>query len=561
MIVLSRGVLFLADNVDVINDAFKAFISFLVTAGALRLLSNTVGLLLAINLQLRSLSAFGVIRRLTTSIVGLGLAFIPVLAGLTQIDEFLQGRDNSGVRRLGDSLQAMTDTMADLVSVFIPEFRSFQEDFDLLLEEFADALRALIRGIFRVVDIIDGIIDGIQSVFGGDFGLEDLLLLAPGALANRIGIGALQGVTNNLTAGGELERLEAREEALLTSLNNLTRAIDERDAEGFDTSFLEANRDVVRGQLTEVVRQIVAATPPTPSTPFFPDTSTGRFDRNEFIRRSNRIADQRLIEQAQQRDPAFLLGGDDRLLPPGFFDSGQFLFPDFSNQTETQNEATEAVENTVDAIEELRDTQIQVNEETLEYGRILRGVFSEFGPVLDTFFDRWKEIGNAGVEGADALENAWNDAFDRIAERLITLVASQAFRVFVSAATGVPLTGSFGRFGFDQSSGLGSFLGGLFGAQRGASVILGGRPGIDSNVLSDANGPLLRYSAGERLDITPAGRGRGDQKAPQINNFEISFAGNVDEEGARRAVVILEEELPSIISNTVAYNNVARPQR
>ena len=186
--------------------------------------------------------------------------------------------------------------------------------------------------------------------------------------------------------------------------------------------------------------------------------------------------------------------------------------------------------------------------------RQIDNFFGRFSTVTSEIFDNWREIGIAGTNAAEEIASAFNDAIDQIVEDLIRVTASEAFKALVNLIPGI-------NVGNTESGFFSRIAEGLFGAQRGASVILGGRPGIDSNVLSDANGPLLRYSAGERLDITPANGRRGGQNAPQVNNFEINFAGNVNEADALGAVEVLREELPDIIASSTSYANVARPLR
>lgn len=137
--------------------------------------------------------------------------------------------------------------------------------------------------------------------------------------------------------------------------------------------------------------------------------------------------------------------------------------------------------------------------------------------------DRARQLGEDRVRSlAGLLEDAFTLSSDRFWEnfqrnglRTLAFLAAQA--VVKSFSTGGGGFGSLlGNFGKAASALAGG--GGIPGFATGGSMLIGGSPGVDQNLLSLNGQPIARVSRGETLNVNPGSvtaRGRGDTHVHQ----------------------------------------------
>ena len=161
----------------------------------------------------------------------------------------------------------------------------------------------------------------------------------------------------------------------------------------------------------------------------------------------------------------------------------------------------------------------------------------------------------------EVIRDAAKDLVDAIIFQFLRVLAIEGIKLLISAITGIPLSG--GSFaGTGRST---TFLNSLFGAQNGASFVVGGNAGIDNNLAfipgaPGGNNGLFRIGRGERVDITPAGASR----VGNVNNttiIEVNIAGNGDENTVREGVDAALIDFEDRVANVNAYNNLNRPFR
>jgi lambda family phage tail tape measure protein len=112
---------------------------------------------------------------------------------------------------------------------------------------------------------------------------------------------------------------------------------------------------------------------------------------------------------------------------------------------------------------------------------------------------------------------------------LIDSMVADITRLAVQQAIMKPLTEALSGIGGSSSGGGGdsgggswissalSGLGSLLGFADGGSMVIGGTPGVDRNVLSINDKPVARVSRGETLAVTPQGSGSGGNVTMQFN--------------------------------------------
>ena len=168
------------------------------------------------------------------------------------------------------------------------------------------------------------------------------------------------------------------------------------------------------------------------------------------------------------------------------------------------------------------------------------------GNVRNTVSDlvtNWRRLGDEGVSAGERIRQAFNDSFDQIAADFISSGVSNIVSVGLRGA-GALLTGGAseairGNTGEGFFGTLGGIVRDVFGFQAGGSVILGGRPGVDSNTLfTDTGRPVARFSAGERLDFTPISRssarsGSGTTVVYNISLGDINASGSDSAQASR----------------------------
>ncbi len=103
-------------------------------------------------------------------------------------------------------------------------------------------------------------------------------------------------------------------------------------------------------------------------------------------------------------------------------------------------------------------------------------------------------------------ERGWAGALEVMQRRLVAMLYDA---IFESVRNGVMQAFANGGGG---GGGVGSFLSSLLpGFDRGADLLVGGRPGVDRNLVSINGQPAFRVSAGERMRVEPAMGGAAAQ--------------------------------------------------
>lgn len=128
---------------------------------------------------------------------------------------------------------------------------------------------------------------------------------------------------------------------------------------------------------------------------------------------------------------------------------------------------------------------------------------------------------DAIVEFATTGKLSFSDLIDSMVADITRLAVQQAImKPLTEALSGIG--GSSGGGGGDSGGGSWissalSGLGSLLGFADGGSMVIGGTPGVDRNVLSINDKPVARVSRGETLAVTPQGQGSGGAVSMQFN--------------------------------------------
>ena len=177
--------------------------------------------------------------------------------------------------------------------------------------------------------------------------------------------------------------------------------------------------------------------------------------------------------------------------------------------------------------------------------------------------DRARQLGEDRVRSlAGLLEDAFTLSSDRFWEnfqrnglRTLAFLAAQA--VVKSFSTGGGGFGSLlGNFGKAASAFAGS--GGIPGFATGGSMLIGGRSGVDQNLLSLNGQPIARVSRGETLNVNPgsvAARGTAPQQPVviQLSADEGSaFVPRVTQISGGTAVRVVQAAGPAIAKASAA---------
>jgi hypothetical protein len=176
-----------------------------------------------------------------------------------------------------------------------------------------------------------------------------------------------------------------------------------------------------------------------------------------------------------------------------------------------------------------------------------RGPMEQFTAQFSDISEELEQLKVNGIMGAvDALTeltNGW-DAFRNAALSAIKQVIAELIRLQImkmianiagAAAGGVGGGFSGGTAGLFGSSAAANLLpgGGLppMGFATGGSMMLGGRSGLDKNMLSLNGLPIARVSRGEMMHIVPDGKGIGGGGG---NHFSVTVNGAQSDAQARR---------------------------
>lgn len=229
-----------------------------------------------------------------------------------------------------------------------------------------------------------------------------------------------------------------------------------------------------------------------------------------------------------------------------------------------------------------RDAATRSNETMVErYMRDLRKSPEQLNEAFDGIRIGGLEALNdelaQAITGAQSLGDAFEAVADQIVADLVRIAIQQAVirplaeSLFGGGGGGGGLFGSImsaiGLAGGGVSKSAGTAgLGALKGFASGGSGMIGGRPGIDNNVLSLNGQPFARVSRGERMDIVPnAQLARPGRQAAGVVRIMIEedtgFASRVRTEAAGVAIEVVKVAQPELTQAAVneTFRQAGRP--
>ena len=598
---LTEGFRFLASNIQIVIDTLQALAAFVGTTIAFRTILGFLG----------GVAAFfsGGLIGIMGSFVGLmgtlaGIS-IPAIAALTAFRETFNESSNTGLQRLGASLDAMVSVIETLVRSAIPDFRSFQQDFDLLLERFATGLSDLIDTLFGALDRLIEIGRFLNlRPFGADVqqslrGIQNPVNL-PASVSQ---LSAETGVFPD-EFGDQIQGLTSSIERNIEAGRRLSEAIDRQREIGGDITSLDEQLSEINDTLAAdmALREryinaneaIAAAGGLTPSL-IEPSNLQGEFrtarteaERQAALRRAA-IADTGvsgpevpIFDVAQQGDSGTGTGGTDPVEDQ--VDAVRELREQLQGQLDLENQLLGLSERERTIQEELIDIRqqfqdldgvsaeqasqearafegqirlLQQQREELERTRALvmqvgSTIGSSFGNFADTAIENLFDVTQSAEDAFEAIRDAGAQLVQDLIQEFTKLIATEAFKAIINAVTG------------GAANETGGFFSSLFGAQRGASFVVGGQAGIDRNLALIPGVQPFRVSRGERIDVVPRGEvNRGGNSV----SYNVSIAiDTINGEGnpeiiADQAADLIADQLPELIQSVNSSDRTARPFR
>jgi tape measure domain-containing protein len=202
------------------------------------------------------------------------------------------------------------------------------------------------------------------------------------------------------------------------------------------------------------------------------------------------------------------------------------------------------IEEAADVQAEIARLPIDKARDQARAGRNTRGPMEDYMAGLPLTTDKWAEaIENVKVNGLQGLEDGLMaimdgtksvaEAFHDMAQQIIADLIRIAIQKYIIATIGnaiMPGMGSVGAAAVPGAAHGGTFALPAFAA--GGAMVLGGRGGVDRNLLMMNGVPIARVSRGEVATITPAnevGRGGG-----MTVHAPITIQGNASRETTRQ---------------------------
>jgi hypothetical protein len=156
---------------------------------------------------------------------------------------------------------------------------------------------------------------------------------------------------------------------------------------------------------------------------------------------------------------------------------------------------------------------------------------------------------------ADLYESAMTGANGGIGDTLKRILIHA-----VAQALAQSTVGGSGGGGFFQA--LGSSLGSVFGFASGGGGTIGGRPGVDRNLLSLNGRPLARVSRGELLTVAPARAARRQAGTTVLQTIEVDARGAVmNDEFASLILARANQDAARITAQGLKAGDSAMPGR
>lgn len=455
------------------------------------------------------------------------------------------------------SLEGVLRTLAGFLDTarrnFILLNRDVSEVFGLLGAFIVDVFRRAINGVISIVE------DGVDAISGA---------------LNIV----LEGVGLEGFAAADFGRLETQTDELAQrTADALRRAVAEANADtpftdAVDAFFTEVG-DVAAARIAESAEQAVDATTaaaaaideitlPTP-TAAAPESDFARLVRqlqeeNDLLLLNSREREIRQGLLAAERELERQLTAGERERLEGLLRTNQAL-SDQASVLESIRGPAERYERNLEALEALLAQGRITSDEFAEAQRDLRLELLQTATDIESGFERGflrlqEQFNDLASLAEETLVGAFQEAEDALVDFVVTgqgsftdlvnSIQEDLARLAVRSAITGPLANLVGGAGADGGGGGflgslfgggggggggGSLLGGLFGFQNGGSIVVGGRAGVDQNLLSLNGSPVARVSRGETLDISPDGGGG------RPVNVTFNFPPGTDADSFRRS--------------------------
>lgn len=466
----------------------------------------------------------------------------------------------STVGEIDSSLEGVLRTLAGFLdtarSNFILLNRDVGEVFGLLGAFIVDVFRRTINGVIEIVE------NGVDAISG-----------ALNIVIEGVGLQGFEAI--------DLGRIETQTDDIARrTADALRRAVAEANAEApfteaVDAFFAEVGQTAaarIAASAQEATSAAEAAATNVQAVATTVATARAAVPESEFAR---------LVRQLQEENDLLVLNSREREIRQGLLAAERELDRQLTdveservegllrtnqalNDQATTLDAIEApvanYERGLEALQALLDQGRISTEEFADAQRELRLTLLDTATDLESGFERGflrieeqfndlatlaeRTLVGAFQEAEDALvdfvvtgQGSFTDLVNSIQEDLARLAVRQAITgplanlvggLGAGGGGGAGILGSL--FGGGGAGGGGFGLGGLFGFQNGGSFTVGGRPGIDQNILSLNGAPVGRVSRNERIDITPAGQGG---IRPLTVNF--NFPPGTDADSFRRS--------------------------
>ncbi|MDX1699242.1 MAG: tape measure protein [Melioribacteraceae bacterium] len=185
-----------------------------------------------------------------------------------------------------------------------------------------------------------------------------------------------------------------------------------------------------------------------------------------------------------------------------------------------RKKAAAAAKEQADAIKKLQDEQFKLIQVGADMPQREKGPLERFSEDIikaeDVMVNALKGMEDALVEFVQTGKLSFKDLADSIIADITRMIIRQQITA--------PLAGALGGAGAGSGNLISGAMAMFAGAQHGADFVVGGRGGIDNNLVA------FRASKGERVTVTPEGKSMGNNITINITTQDAeSFARNEDQ--------------------------------
>jgi len=553
---LSQLVLLLADNVETLGKAF----------GAAAVTIGIIFGQQAIGAAIRGLNLLALaIARNPIGALGLALAATIGLLSQFSTEVRLSAESSATLRDVAVAAWEEIQSAASSLLTFLRE--NFGQVGEFIARQF-EGLNVSISGVLRFLasaaDTVIGIWLGVVkatiaafNVLPGAF--RDIFTRSMNAAIGAVesGINGIVGALNTVLSltgrtVGEVS-LNRLEEAAAGGSRNLGEAVREGFLEGFNANLVQGTLSRVLDRAETVAQErlrreqaerdaLARATagldaPGTIAKP--PEAEAGKAGRSG----KQAITFAEILRDLEREGQLLRLNARDRAIANEILNAERTLRRDLTQVELEQITAVlklnESLNDQAKILEEIRGPQNDLRAQftalnaLYEQGAIsldeyntklrqLRIASLDLEKTIGAGLERGilklqEEFSNLGKLAEDTLVNSFRKAEDALVEfvskgkldfkGLVDSILADITRLAVRQAITGPLAGLLGGGGGGGGGLLDSLfsgLGSLLGFNSGGSMMVGGRGGIDQNVMSINGEPVARVSRGERIDVVPS---------------------------------------------------------